>query len=155
MEPCSTAFSRGIADRGLLSRFGASLGVGKMLFRQDDKARRAWCELIKEHLWAGDIEQLISQLLAMPRTGADKQARDKEVAYYEINKERMRYADFRAKGLFIGSGVVEAGCKSLVGQRLKRSGMRWTVKGANAILALRCCMASGRFEDYWEDRRAA
>lgn len=89
----------------------------------------------------------------MPLTDADKQARDKEVAYFETNKERMRYADFRARGLFIGCGVVEAGCRSLVGQRLKPSGMRWTVDGANAILAPRCCMASGRFEDYWEDRR--
>jgi len=129
--------------------------LARVLFRQDDGLRKVWCDRMKDSLWAGDIEQLIGKLLAMPLTGADKQARDKEVAYYETNKERMRYATFRAKGLFIGSGVIEAGCKSLVGQRLKRSGMRWTVNGANAILALRCCVASGRFEDYWEDRRAA
>ena len=64
-----------------------------------------------------------------------------------------RYPQFRAKGLCISSGVVEAGCKQ-IGARLKRAGMRWTVAGANAIIALRCCLLSGRFEDFWE-RRAA
>ena len=55
----------------------------------------------------------------------------------------------------IGSGVIEAGCKTVVGSRLKQSGMFWTVRGANAILALRCSHLNGRFEDYWERRRQA
>ena len=67
----------------------------------------------------------------------------------------MRYPVFRAQGLFVGSGVVEAGCKTVVATRLKRSGMFWTVCGANAIIALRCCRLSGRFEDYWEARSPA
>jgi hypothetical protein len=58
-------------------------------------------------------------------------------------------------GLFIGSGVIEAGCKAVIGARLKRSGMFWTVRGANAIIALRCCRLNGRFEDYWEEARVA
>jgi len=61
--------------------------------------------------------------------------------YIEENKKRMRYADFRNQGLFVGSGVIEAGCKSIIGARLKQSGMEWTVKGANAIIALRCATA--------------
>ena len=69
------------------------------------------------------------------------------------NRHRMRYPQFRARGLCISSGVVEAGCKQ-IGARLKRAGMRWTIAGANAIVALRCCLLSGRFEDFWE-RRAA
>jgi hypothetical protein len=60
-----------------------------------------------------------------------------------------------AIGADIGSGVIEAGCKTVIGSRLKRSGMFWTVRGANAILALRCSHLNGRFEDYWEGRRAA
>jgi hypothetical protein len=64
----------------------------------------------------------------------------------------MRYPKFRAQGLFVGSGVIEAGCKTVIGARLKRSGMFWTVRGANAIIALRCCRLSNRFEDYWESR---
>lgn len=63
---------------------------------------------------------------------------------------RMQYAEFRAQGLCAGSGVVEAGCKTVVGQRLKQSGMRWTLAGANAMLALRSCILSGGYEDFWE-----
>jgi len=48
--------------------------------------------------------------------------------------------------------VVEAGCKIVIGTRLKRAGMHWSVKGANAIIALRCSKLSGRFEDFWERR---
>ena len=67
---------------------------------------------------------------------------------------RMRYPRFRARGLCVSSGVVEAGCKRVVGARLKRAGLRWTVAGANAVIALRCCRLSGRFKNFWE-RRAA
>jgi len=66
----------------------------------------------------------------------------------------MRYASFRSQGLFVGSGVMEAGCKTIVGQRLKPSGMRWTVSGANKIIALRCCQLSGWWEEFWETRSA-
>lgn len=64
----------------------------------------------------------------------------------------MRCADFRGQGLFEGSGVVEARCKILVRQRLKQSEMCWTVRGANAIIALRCGELSGRWEEFGEDR---
>ena len=78
-----------------------------------------------------------------------------EADYFEKNAERMRYPKFRKLHLFVGSGVIEAGCKTVIASRLKQSGMFWTVRGANAILALRCCHLNGRFEDYWEARRAA
>jgi len=67
----------------------------------------------------------------------------------------MRYPKFRRQHLFVGSGVIEAGCKTVIGSRLKQSGMFWTARGANSIIALRCCHLNGRFEDYWENRRAA
>ena len=69
--------------------------------------------------------------------------------------DRMRYADFRARGLFVGSGVVEAGCKNLIAARMKKSGAKWSVRGANDIIALRCTLASSRFEDYWAQRASA
>ena len=78
-----------------------------------------------------------------------------EADYFDNNKERMRYPRFRAQHLFIGSGVIEAACKTIIGSRCKQPGMFWTVRGANAILALRCCHFHGRFEDYWEGRKAA
>jgi hypothetical protein len=67
----------------------------------------------------------------------------------------MRYPRFREQHLFVGSGVIEAGCKSVIGSRLKQSGMFWTLRGANSILALRCAHLNGRFEDYWAERSAA
>jgi hypothetical protein len=64
----------------------------------------------------------------------------------------MNYPSYKTQGLCIGSGAVEAGCKTIIGTRLKRAGMRWTLWGANAIIALRCCKLSGRFEQFWERR---
>jgi hypothetical protein len=62
----------------------------------------------------------------------------------------MRYPKFRRQHPFVGSGVIEAGCKTVIGSRLKQSGMFWTVRGANAIIALGCCHLNGRFEEYWK-----
>ena len=73
---------------------------------------------------------------------------------FERNSERMRYARYRAQKLFVSSGVVEAGCKVAIGERLKLSGMHWTIRGADAIIALRCSRLSGRFEDFWARRDA-
>jgi hypothetical protein len=73
-------------------------------------------------------------------------------SYFDKNRRRMRYAEFRAMGLCVGSGVVEAACKTVVASRFKGAGMHWSVNGANAILALRCSLLSGRFEDFWERR---
>lgn len=67
----------------------------------------------------------------------------------------MKYAEFKKQGLFVGSGVVEAGCRMVIGQRLKQSGMHWTIEGANSIIALRCCVLSNRWEDFWADRSCA
>jgi len=78
-----------------------------------------------------------------------------EADYFQRNAKRMRYPKFRRQHLFVGSGVIEAGCKTVVASRLKRSGMFWTVREANSILALRCACLNGRFEDYWESRRGA
>ena len=72
--------------------------------------------------------------------------------YIFRNRARMRYPKFHAQGLCTSTGVLEAGCKVLIGTRLKRSGMHWSVSGANNIIALRCSKLSGRFEDYWERR---
>ena len=73
---------------------------------------------------------------------------------FERNSECMRYARYRAQKLFVGSGVVEASCKTVIGRRLKMSDMFWTVRGANSLIALRCNRISGKFTDYWESRAA-
>ena len=65
----------------------------------------------------------------------------------------MRYPKCRAQGFCTSTGVLEAGCQVTIGTWLKRAGMHWTVRGANAIIALRCSKLSGRYEDFWERRR--
>ena len=74
---------------------------------------------------------------------------DRVTRYVGRNRERMRYAEFRARGLPIGSGVVEAACKSIVGARLKRSGMRWTREGGQHVLNLRTRARSGEWPSFW------
>ena len=101
----------------------------------------------------GRIEDLV-QLLEQQLPCQGKQRRDglKKINYFRKRAAQMRYGEFRRQGLFVGSGVIEAGCKTLIGKRFKNSGMFWSRKGANAIIAARCCIYSGRFEDFWSER---
>jgi hypothetical protein len=104
----------------------------------------------------GKIEKLVRfiQGIEVPTPSIAETIRI-EAAYFERNTQRMRYPEFRRQHLFVGSGVIEAGCKTAIGSRLKQSGMFWTVNGANAIIALRCCHLNNRMETYWESPRAA
>ena len=113
-------------------------------------------ERLGELLDAGDIETLTQQMrAALPRGGPRRAAGLKEIEYFRNHAPHMRYAQLRREGLFVGSGVIEAGCKTVVGRRLKCSGMPWSVRGANAIVAPRRCPLSGLFEQFWESRREA
>lgn len=101
----------------------------------------------------GKIERLVKQLSKIQTNDPDQQEKiQQEIQYFDNNRQRMRYADFRSRKLFIGSGVVEAGCKTVIGARLKQSGMFWSVDGANAILTLRSNLKSGYWENFWEAR---
>jgi len=89
------------------------------------------------------------QYWAWRLTGVKKDELDTALGYFENNAPRMRYHWFRSRGLFVGSGAVESGCKAVIGQRLKLSGMRWNIPGATGILTLRCQQASNRWEHIW------
>ncbi len=107
----------------------------------------------RDELDDGKVEAVIAALRRLrPRDDGTQQAIPAEVEYFRGNAPTMRYAEFRSQGLFVGSGVVEAGCKTIFGQRLKLSGMHWAVPGAHAIIALRCCQLSARWEEFWERR---
>jgi hypothetical protein len=131
--------------------------VARQLYPNDELKQKTWMKAHQKRLLdKGKIEKLVGALRSIDT--ANSQMAEKirtEADYFERNAPRMRYPKFRRQHLFIGSGVIEAGCKTVIGSRLKRSGMFWTVRGANAILALRCSHLNGRFEDYWEGRRAA
>jgi hypothetical protein len=108
--------------------------------------------------WAGkrcqelDDGHLPKLLRALDHHAAKWEQARKCALYIRRNRERIRYPEFRAQGFCTSSGVVEAGCKVAIGTRLKRAGMHWTLRGSNAIIALRCCRLSGRFQDFWERR---
>ena len=111
----------------------------------------AWARQRHHELDNGRLRKIVAELRTHAKTSDEAR---RCIEHLVRNRHRMRCPRFRARGLRVASGVVEAGCKHVVGDRLKRAGMRWTLAGANAIIALRCCQLSGRFEDFWE-RRAA
>ena len=104
--------------------------------------RDEWLAARLEDPGYGDIDRIEAAVREYPLEGAKKNEVEKELGYFLNNAPRMRYRWFRSRGLFVGSGVVESGCKAIIGQRLKLSGMRWTVTGADAIATLRCQQAS-------------
>lgn len=112
--------------------------------------RPDWLAARLAELDAGDIEALITAGRDLKFTGALARERDRQLGYFEINAHRMRYQHFRSLGMFVGSGAVEAGCKAVIGQRLKLSGMRWNIPGATSIATLRCQEASHRWEEIWQ-----
>ncbi len=129
--------------------------LARLLYSGDDARQKQWIMRHQPKLDEGKIEKLVSYLRALELSSTDvAETIHKAGDYFEKNAERMRYPEFRRQHLFVGSGVIEAGCKTVIATRLKQSGMFWTVRGANAIIALRCCRLSGRFEDYWEARLA-
>lgn len=129
--------------------------VSKGVYGRHTSKWKEWAGLRGEALKQGDVESVLSSLRRLrSRDPEAKKSVQTAIDYFRTNRERMRYGNFRKAGLFIGSGVVEAGCKTVIGKRLKQSGMWWTVRGANSILWLRCCLLSGRWEDHWDARRA-
>lgn len=112
--------------------------------RQGRRLRRRWVKLLLK----GRMDCfLIQARKAFPE--AQKESGEKALAYFTKNRERMRYKDFRDRNLFIGSGVVEAACKTIVAQRLKGSGMHWSEKGLSHILAIRTAILSRRYDEFW------
>jgi hypothetical protein len=131
--------------------------VARQLYPLEEVQQKAWMKVHQKRLLdQGKIEKLVGVLRSIDTSNPPMAEKIRtEADYFERNAERMRYPRFRRQHLFVGSGVIEAGCKTVIGSRLKQSGMFWTVRGANAILALRCSHLNGRFEDYWEERREA
>jgi len=127
--------------------------LSKLVYGVASQKARQWTTARLAQLDEGKIESLLLSLRRLrPTAPQTQEAVRQTISYFENNRERMRYAQFRRQGLFVGSGVIEAGCKTIVGQRLKQSGMRWSLRGANAIIALRCAQLSGRWEEFWEMR---
>ena len=110
--------------------------------------RETWIKILKDE--PDGVDEVIRRASdAMPRAGKKRRLALKALAYFENNRDKMRYWEYQAQDLFFGSGVVEAGCKTVVGQRLKQSGMFWGLPGAHNILDIRCVLENGQFDDFW------
>src|SRR5215469_9309790 len=135
----------------ILDRFHAKehlSQVGKVIYGESPEGK-LWIQGRYDELDQGRLKSLVEALRG--RAGQYKEAGEC-IRYISKNRCRMRYPKFHQQGFCTSTGVVEACCKVVIGTRLKRTGMHWSVKGANAIIALRCCKLSGRFEGFWERR---
>ena len=127
-------------------------GLIKLMFTEKEKQvsiTEKWEKLLEN----GEIIEL-TQAVAHENIANNSMLKiiERESNYFKENASRMQYSQFKERDLFVGSGVIEAGCKNIIGKRLKQSGMRWSRKGANAIIALRCGLHSKKFDDFWENR---
>lgn len=133
--------------------------VAHAVFGGATKASTAWatpaCSLLEE----GQIIDLVSAIAALPpippEPGQARSIPERAVDYFTTNAERMRYPVFRAQGMHIGSGIAEAACKTIVSTRAKRSGMRWTPEGLDALLPLRTSVLNKAYDSLWEQEYAA
>ena len=130
--------------------------VARAAYGEGTAEAKAWAQRSVARRSAGDWKGLLCSLKALrPKTRDGTEAVRLAVGYFETNRQRMDYPAYRAKGMHIGSGVVEAACKHVVGARCKRAGMRWTTTGAETTLALRTQLLNDRWDDYWQPLKAA
>jgi len=126
--------------------------LGRAIYGEGTKACKEWAKKRVKYLLKGKVELVISSLRELDSPDFTEEIRD-NIGYFTNNKERMRYNKYRKCGYHIGSGSVESACKHVVGQRLKQSGMRWSVQGADAILQLRILWKNGEWNRFWNDRK--
>lgn len=129
-------------------------GLVESLLGRDTPAGKRKCKLWKDWLLTDKAGRIIEQAKSELERSLDKEKAGKEIAYLENNLERMTYGTFRKAGYFIGSGVIEAGCKTVVGKRMKGSGMFWSEPGGQSILDLRCAFLSHRLIPFFQNRAA-
>jgi hypothetical protein len=117
---------------------------------QESQSR--WRDFLRE----GKLDQILSEAWAqMPHHGPRRDEAESQIAYFDRNRTRLRYDLFRQQGLFIGSGVIESACRTVIGQRLKQAGMFWSLPGAQNVISIRCAIKSMRFDGYWNQRNAS
>lgn len=124
----------------------------KAILGEGDACLPLWQQRLTSLLWAGDIEQLASELAECRRDNADKRCRDaidELLGYYRANKERMRYADFLAAGHLIGSGIVESAHRHVIQTRMKRAGQHWSPKGGRQMARLRAAYRTSGPETFY------
>lgn len=117
--------------------------VAHAVYGQGTDLAKHWANQRLDELWNGQCEQVMQHF----QTHATTQAAQEALTYYTHNQPRMRYPEYRAQGLQIGSGTIESGCKHVIGARLKQAGMLWSLAGAQAIAKLRARFKSHRWDE--------
>lgn len=128
----------------------------QILESDDDRAKalfKRWRTRLKNNGLSGILEATARRLASLD--SKLRKAAEAEVSYFETHAERMKYRTFRRKGFFIGSGAIEGGCRHIVAQRAKLSGMRWSCNGAENVMAFRCLIKSNLFDAYCSSHRKA
>ena len=128
--------------------------VARAVYGPQTVAAEVWAKDACDLLVHGNIEELAATIAALPpiapEPGESRSVPEKAVDYFSTNAERMRYPTFRAQGMHVGSGIAEAACKTVVATRFKRSGMRWTPAGLDALLPLRTSVLNRTYDAFWE-----
>lgn len=132
--------------------------VAHAVFGRSSAAGTNWAQQACSQLVPGQIEDLIAAIQALPAVppppGQTRSVPEQAVTYFTTNAPRMRYPVFRAQGMHVGSGIAEAACKTVVSSRTKRSGMRWTPDGLDALLPVRTAVLNGTYDTFWEHQSA-
>jgi Uncharacterised protein family (UPF0236) len=133
--------------------------VAHAVFGSGTASATAWATQACSLLEQGDSEALVAAIKALPpiapEPGQARSCPERAVDYFSINAQRMRYPVFRAQGMHLGSGIAEAACKTIVSTRAKRSGMRWTPEGIDALLPVRTAVLNGAYDSLWQQEYAA
>lgn len=127
--------------------------VAKLAFGETEiEVIGSWIKETEPLLYDGNITEVVARIRALVTQQSEvSDSLEKEARYFEKHADRMRYKKFREKGYQIGSGVIESACKHIVGQRCKQAAMRWTEKGINPVLALRCLAKNRDWDRYWNE----
>jgi hypothetical protein len=114
------------------------------IWGEREPQRQDWAHRQLDQLWEGKVKLVLAEMEQHRGTG---EGVDEALSYYTTHQARMEYGEYRARGLQIGSGSVESGCKQLVGARLKQAGMIWSAEGAEEVAVVRAWLKSGRWEE--------
>jgi len=133
------------------------VAIVDMLYGKETELGKRQLELWKSMLFEDRIKTIITQARSLGEKlpVSEKELLNTKINYFENNQARMLYGTYESQGYFYGSGVIEAGCKSVIGKRAKQSGMFWSERGAEDVLAIRTALYSGRFDQYWDKINAA
>ena len=143
-------FPKAIQIIDLYHAKGTISNAAREIFGPESEMGKQWGKERRDDLEAGRIDTILNKLEPFLHKC---EAADGCRKYLLKNRERLRYPLFRKMGLCTSSGIVESGCRHVIGTRVKQSGMHWTVQGANDIIALRCNKLSGRFDAFMAGRK--